>query len=120
VGLAADFETHPELRCPKCRARRLVVGADFEYLVGPYRCLQCPWNGTELEQVGHCLRCGCRFPGRHGTVLELRGFHANRLDLLALLPAPRSTLGNAGGAAPDGHPALRPEQDLPVSVGLPT
>ncbi len=88
VGPVADFETAEGLVCPKCRTRHLVAGADYEYLTGQYHCRDCHANDTELEQIGHCLRCGFRFPGYQSTVQDVKGFHAHRLDPLALLPAP--------------------------------
>ena len=87
VGYVVDFEQNGEIVCPKCRARGLVVGADFEYVSGPYRCLSCDWSDTELETVGGCLRCSHRFPAHQSTEKELIGYHANRLDPLALIGA---------------------------------
>src|SRR5581483_1525914 len=89
VGQARDFAAGPnDLACPKCRARHLVVGADFEYVVGPYRCHDCHWSDTELSPVGHCLRCSLRFPGEQAHEIELKGYHAHRLDALAVRQAP--------------------------------
>jgi hypothetical protein len=118
VGLATDFETDGELVCPKCRTRRLIVGSDYEYVKGPFRCLGCHWSDAELDQVAECLRCGFRFPGHQAFEQELRGYRANRLDPLALLPASGSAAGSLGGATPDGRSTLRAKQDHPVSVGL--
>ncbi len=87
VGAITDFETNGGLVCPKCRARHLVIGADFEYLTGRFQCLNCKWSDSELEQIGHCLRCSYRFPGHQAAVREVLGYHTNRLDPLALLPA---------------------------------
>jgi hypothetical protein len=88
VGLAADFETPAGLRCPKCLTRNLIVAADFDHLVGPYRCHDCHWSDSELEAVAQCLRCQFRFPGSQAEEIELRGYRVNRLDPQALLPAP--------------------------------
>jgi hypothetical protein len=89
VGPVSTFEgSQGELICPKCRTRRLVVGSDYEYLAGPYRCADCPWSDTELEHVGQCVRCQFRFPASQAEVLDLRGYHAHRLDPLAFLPHP--------------------------------
>ena len=85
VGYVVDYERDGELICPKCRTRRLVVGSDFEHLDGPYRCLDCDWSDVELESVGQCLKCGHRFPGHQALEKELLGYHANRLDPLALI-----------------------------------
>lgn len=87
VGLLSDFDANGEIICPKCQARRLVVGADFEYVHGPHHCQDCHWNDMSLEEVGQCLRCGFRFPGHQSHQLELKGYHVNRLDPLALLPS---------------------------------
>jgi len=87
VGYVAEFEKEGVLVCPKCRSRQLVVGADFEYLSGPFTCLDCQWSDTELEHIGQCLSCGSRFPRWRAAELELIGYHVQRLDPLALLPA---------------------------------
>ncbi len=81
VGRVEDFETADGIACAKCRARHLTVGADFEYQRGPLRCLDCQWSPRELELVGHCLRCGFRFPANQALVKDLmaytpRGPHA--------------------------------------------
>lgn len=86
VGLVGDFEMPAGLLCPKCRTNHLIVGSDFEYVTGPYRCRQCQWSDTELEQVAQCLRCGFRFPGHQAHLHDFRGYRANRLEPLALLP----------------------------------
>ncbi|HXG09519.1 MAG TPA: hypothetical protein VNK04_06990 [Gemmataceae bacterium] len=117
VDHAAAFDDEGELVCPKCRTRRLVVGTDFEYLQGPYRCLDCNWSDTELEHVGGCLRCGFRFPARQAREMELRGYRAHRLDPLALLPPSRSTGHAADRPVADRRPPVCPEQDRPVPVG---
>lgn len=86
VGRVSDFETADGLVCPKCRARRLIVNSDYEYMTGPFQCQSCQWSCLELEQVAQCLGCGLRFPGYQAYVQELRGYHVNRLDPLALVP----------------------------------
>jgi TackOD1 domain-containing protein len=101
VGHADEFEVGRDLVCPKCRTTRLVVGADYEWLTGPFHCLDCQWSDTVLEQVAQCLRCGFRFPGHRAFEQELRGYDVNRLDPLALLPssgtAARIPVGAASG-----------------------
>jgi hypothetical protein len=87
VGRVADFEGRDELVCPKCRTRRLIVGSDYEYQTGPHCCQDCGWTHDELEHVAQCLRCGLRFPGYQAHELELRGYCADRLDLLAFAQA---------------------------------
>ena len=89
VGPAADFDEDGELVCPKCRVRRLVVGADFEHLMGPYRCLDCDWSAAELEHVAHCLGCGYRFPANEAVIEDLVGFHAQPLGSLDVIPVAR-------------------------------
>ena len=88
VGPVQDFDEDGELVCPKCRARQLVVGADFEHLTGPYRCLDWGWSAAELEHVAHCLGCGYRFPASQAVLEDLVGFHAHRLDSLGAITAP--------------------------------
>lgn len=87
VGMVGEFEASGELVCPKCRMRTLVVGADFEYVAGPYRCRDCGWSDTELERVAHCLRCGFRFPEHQALEKELITYDVDRLDPLALISA---------------------------------
>ena len=89
VGSVADFESAVGLSCPKCRARHLTVGADFEYQSGPLRCLDCQWRPADLEIVGHCLRCNFRFPAHQALTKDLVAYHVRRMAPLAQLPAPR-------------------------------
>lgn len=86
VARVEEFETTEGLVCPKCRVRSLVVGADYEFLTGPYRCLDCQWSDTDLASVAHCLRCGYRFPAEHARVEELYGFESRAMNVLDLLP----------------------------------
>jgi len=88
VGLVTEFEANGEVVCPKCRQRNLIVGADYEYLCGPYHCLDCDWADTELEFVGQCLACDLRFPIQQAVEEELVGYHVHRLDPLALVAKP--------------------------------
>lgn len=85
VGYVSDFEQEGSIICPKCRTRNLIVGADYEHLNGPYRCLDCDWSDTDLEMVGECLMCSFRFPIHEALEEDLIGYHVNRLDPLALL-----------------------------------
>ncbi|GIW80308.1 MAG: hypothetical protein KatS3mg105_2115 [Gemmatales bacterium] len=87
VGPVQDFEHHGELRCPKCRTRGLIVGRDFEYVVGPYRCLDCHWHDMQLEQVGQCLQCRLRFPVGQAFLKEIPTYHVDRLDPLVVCQA---------------------------------
>lgn len=93
VGTGRDFDEDGELVCPKCRTRRLVVGADFEYLTGPYRCLDCNWSARELEHIAHCLGCSFRFPASAAVMEDLVGFTARQHD-----PERLSTLTHAGNS----------------------
>lgn len=84
VDFAEKFETADGLQCPKCRGRKLIVGADFEYTLGPKRCLDC--GRTELEaEIGHCMNCEQRFDMSTAYDLEMFGYHVHRLDILDLI-----------------------------------
>jgi len=54
----------------------LIVGSDFEYLTGPYRCLDCQWSAAELEHIAHCLACNYRFPASESVVENLVAYHS--------------------------------------------
>ncbi|MBI2478880.1 MAG: hypothetical protein HYV60_09670 [Planctomycetia bacterium] len=85
IGYVSDFEQDGAVVCPKCRTRNLIVGADYEHLSGPYRCLDCDWSDTDLELVGNCLKCEFRFPMNQALEEDLIGYHVHRLDALALI-----------------------------------
>jgi hypothetical protein len=104
---ADTFGDQEDLVCPKCRQSALVIGADYEYVTGPYRCQDCHWTNMELEHVAQCLKCRLRFPGYQAYEQDLRGYRAHRLDPLAFLPASRPAAGLSGGAAADGRTSLR-------------
>jgi DNA-binding response OmpR family regulator len=87
VGDVTDFEQGNAIRCPKCRTRNLIVGADYEYLNGPHRCLDCGWSDTELDLVAECLKCAFRFPFQQAVEEDLIGYDVDRLDPLALIDA---------------------------------
>ncbi len=87
VDFIHEFEQSDGLLCPKCRTDKLIVGSDFEYLAGQFRCLDCSWVGSELEEVGHCLRCDYRFSLNEAYEQELVSYHVERLDPLALVAA---------------------------------
>lgn len=74
-----------ELSCPKCHASNLVVGVDYENLMGPPRCWECGHRGSILEPIGTCLSCGLLFPQRDAHDEEIIGFDVQRLDPLAVL-----------------------------------
>ena len=74
VGPTAEFQLTDEgLSCPKCCAQRLMVGTDCEFLNGPWQCSDCDWSPAELEIVGHCLKCGFRFPAEQAVLEDLIG-----------------------------------------------
>jgi hypothetical protein len=72
--------------CPACAKSSLVLGTDYEQLIGANRCHACGWEDSKLEWVGECLQCRFRFPMHQARTLELRGYRADRLDLLAFQP----------------------------------
>ncbi len=89
VGRVEAFETDQGIVCPKCRVRHLTVGADFEYQQGPLRCLDCHWSPSELELIGHCLRCEFRFPAHQARVKDMIAYVPR--DASALLAAQSNT-----------------------------
>ena len=74
-----------DLTCPKCQAKKLVVGADFEYLPGPHCCRECDWTDTAPALITECMHCGKRFAGDQAIEREVLAYHVNRLDPLALI-----------------------------------
>ena len=50
-----------------------MVGTDCEFLNGPWQCSDCDWSPAELEIVGHCLKCGFRFPAEQAVLEDLIG-----------------------------------------------
>jgi hypothetical protein len=87
VGFAREFEQAGELVCPKCLTRSLVVGADFEYQAGPFRCRDCGWADSRRELYGQCLGCDLRFALAEAQEQELVGYHVERVAPLDLVPA---------------------------------
>lgn len=85
VGHIDEFLRDSDIVCPKCHARGLVIGSDFENLTGPYTCLECSHSSTELERVGTCLQCGVCFPMGLSGREEVIGYDVDRLDPLAFL-----------------------------------
>ena len=78
VGPTSEFQLNEEgLSCPKCCTQRLMVGTDCEFLDGPWRCSDCDWSPAELEIVGHCLKCGFRFPAQQAVLEDLVGHVKN-------------------------------------------
>jgi len=85
VAKVSEFECQSELVCPKCRLRKLVVGADFEFLDGNFQCFDCDWRGSELGVVGGCLGCELIFPFELAHELDVYGYDVQRLDPLAFI-----------------------------------
>lgn len=83
VDRSEQFDRDGQISCPKCRTRRLVIGADYEYLQ-VYRCEECKWSDWQSEKVGHCLSCGHRFPAREAGRQALCGYQVRRLDPTSL------------------------------------
>ena len=79
VGQVSEFRitTDGGLSCPKCCAQRLIVGTDCESLHGPHRCDDCNWSPQELEIIGHCLKCGLRFPAHQAHLEDLMAHHSD-------------------------------------------
>ena len=85
VDFVEEFEAGDgELVCPKCRVKKLVVGSDFEFLIGEYRCQSCAWRDSDIQLYGHCLRCNNRFASHQAREQELHQYHVHRLDALAV------------------------------------
>ncbi len=90
VDHGSAFESESgSLRCPKCRASRLVVGSDFEYIMGPLTCFDCQDSGGQPTLACMCHQCHERFEPDDARELELFGYHADRLNLSELAAAAR-------------------------------
>lgn len=87
VDFVASFEYETEMICPKCRVRQLVIGADFEYLAGPFQCADCQWSDAELATIARCAACGDEFGSDEALEEEVMGYHVARLELLDLVAA---------------------------------
>ncbi len=85
VDFVERFDQGDEIVCPKCLGRKMIVGADYEYLDGPTQCFECGHNDLEEIDIGHCLNCGHRFPFEKAISINIVGYRVNRLDPLALL-----------------------------------
>ena len=85
VARADEFEQQGMLACPKCRAKNLIVGSDFEHLAGPTQCHDCNWKAAAPAMIGECLLCGLRFPGSEAVEEEVSQFYVRRMDPLALI-----------------------------------
>jgi hypothetical protein len=87
VAPVREFEQSGGLVCPKCLARDLIVGADFDFSTGNYACEDCGRIDQQLESVAHCFACHHRFPASDAEELELIGYSVQRLDLARLIPS---------------------------------
>ena len=85
VDFMERFDQGGEIVCPKCLGRKMIIGADYEYLEGPTQCFECGHNDLEEILIGHCMNCSNRFPFEKATSLEIIGYRVNRLEPLALL-----------------------------------
>ena len=85
VDFVERFDQGNEIVCPKCLGRRMIVGADYEYLDGPTQCFECGHNDLEEILIGHCMKCSNRFPFDQAKSIEVLGYRVNQLDPLALL-----------------------------------
>lgn len=85
VDFVERFQQEVEIVCPKCLGRKMIIGADYEYLEGPIQCFECGHNDLEEILIGHCLACSSRFPFEKAISIDIVGYRVNRLDPLALL-----------------------------------
>lgn len=85
VDFAENFEYEGQIICNKCRTKKLIVGADFEYLDGPNRCADCFQSNLDLIAIGHCMGCSYRFPLSMAETQEIVGYRVARLDILDLI-----------------------------------
>jgi hypothetical protein len=88
VDHADAFQIDEEtLRCPKCRATRLIAGTDFQYVPGPLNCFDCRASGVQGVLCCLCHQCQNRFDAKAANELDLYGYHFDRLDLLDIVAA---------------------------------
>ena len=85
VAPAEEFEMGDQLRCPKCLASQLVIGADCEHLPGQAQCRQCDWKDTQRELYGRCFECTKVFPASAAIEQEVIRYDVDRLEPLGLL-----------------------------------
>ena len=102
VGQTSEFYVteNEGLACPKCCTQRLIMGTDCERLQGPYRCDDCHWSPQELEIIGHCLKCGLRFPSHQAVLEDLVGHHYSES---AQAESSVRHFGERGGVSPPAH-----------------
>lgn len=75
-----DEFSHDPLKCPKCQESNLVVGADFEYLEGPFDCDECNWSDSQLAMIAECMGCAKRFSAAEARSKEVYEYRMPRLD----------------------------------------
>lgn len=85
VDFIENFDRGDEVVCPKCLGRKMIIGADYEYLDGPTRCRECGHNDLEEILIGHCMFCSNRFPFEQAETIDITGYRVNRLDPLAVI-----------------------------------
>ena len=85
VDFVERFQQEDEIVCPKCLGRKMIIGADYEYLEGPVQCRECGHNDLEEILIGHCMNCSSRFPFEKAVSIDIVGYRVNRLDPMALL-----------------------------------
>jgi hypothetical protein len=81
VGPVKEFRQGDHLRCPKCQIESLIVGADYEFLPGLYKCLECSRTGSQLQMRGSCLVCQHDFTIGNSNLHDVVGFRPNRLEI---------------------------------------
>jgi len=97
VQVCPQCETLPTFRlgCQACRSGRVQCERVVHHLtISGFRdqeqtaiCLDCGWRGSQPVAIGHCFRCGLRFPAEQAKHLELVGYDVLKLDPLALIRA---------------------------------
>ena len=85
VAPQCEFQDGDTIACPKCSARDLVVGVDFELLAGRQVCCRCGHKMDEVELFGHCIGCSTTFSPRDAPTVRLptyrtRSFNWERIS----------------------------------------
>lgn len=89
VSFEHEFRSNNSIECPKCLASNIVAGADFEVIRSQYECTDCHHVGDVTADVGCCLKCDLHFPIHLAEEIEVYGYDAERLDVLALIDSTR-------------------------------
>ena len=74
--MSGQFNFCPSCATPLQMLSKLEDGGEKLRL----RCSGCDWSTAELEIVGHCLKCGFRFPAQQAAIEDLVGHHVARGD----------------------------------------